>query len=1049
MISPIHIITAALGIGFSLGLVAKLGKKVSAAVMFLGLIFMTFISYQWGFAHLFDSVSETMIFTAGFKPPYSINLQMGLFESVLTMLVNTVGLLGAIYLFRKFQKEGVNAMIIYIVLIMGLNVMIMTRDLFNLFVFIEVESIAIAGLIIITKSLKSISAGFKFVLAGGIISALFLLGVIFVYAHTGTLNLDGAIAANLPAIKGGSVVVFLVLITLILELKPFPANGWALDVYQAANSGIGALISAGSATASLYVLYKVLPIAGETWYTIVAAIGIFTFIGSNLLGIKQTISKRMLGYSSIGQIGLIITIIGLSPMLGDKFTFIAFAILITHYLAKAGLFWIAGIIRKDNIKDWAVLRKKPLLLFLFGTFIFALSGLPPFPAFFGKWELIMELASNGQYLWIGGLLIGSLLEIVYLLRWFGYASKLDHSKIKDFKIDFEKMIPIVIFAIIAYVGGVLAYIHIGNFGTLETIDYIKFIPVALIVVLFVLDFLPAFLKNIIIIGTFAFYGYQILPELYEADLMRFIFATIFIIGGILTLIPGFSHKGKRKGFYPTVALMFAGLIGIIEAKTTLQFFLFWEFLTIGSYLLILRGKKSMKHALSYILFSVGGAFALLVGFSIAQVGADSLNLEILSSISEYSSVAYIFLLIGFLVKVASLGLHIWLPGSYTEAEDDATPMLSAVLINAGIFGILMLMLSINTASIGNIDIAYLLGWLGVITAITGNLLAVFQEDAKKLIAYSSIGAIGFIVFAFATMSHLGWMTAITYSINHFLYKALLFIAIAGVIYRVKTRNMYQMGGLIKKMPISFISVLIGIITLAGMPPLSGFAGKWLLYNAIIMKEWYLQGAFILFSGIVAFLYLFRLIFSVFLGQLKDNHRKVKEAPVWYIIPQVVLIIAIMLFSSFPHLVLQPIGDFLATSFPFDVIEWDGTYARTSLGYWSGNTTMYIVMALFAILLLWLLLFNAKARKIGQFDIGYAAERPERPETTHMAHNLYAGYNKALGWLIAPYTTNFWKGIDKIFHGIAGQTRKLYTGNGQTYLIHIIIFIIIVFGFIYL
>ena len=246
MISPIHIITTALGIGFSLGLVAKLGKKVSAAIMLLGLVFMTFISYQWGIAHLFGSVSESMIFTAGFKPPYSINLQMGLFEAVLTMLVNTVGVLGAIYLFRKFQKEGVNAMIIYIVLIMGLDVMIMTRDLFNLFVFIEVESIAIAGLIIITKSLKSISAGFKYVLAGGIISALFLLGVIFVYAHTGTLNLDGAIAANLPAIKGGAVVVFLVLITLILELKPFPANGWALDVYQAANSGIGAIISAAS-----------------------------------------------------------------------------------------------------------------------------------------------------------------------------------------------------------------------------------------------------------------------------------------------------------------------------------------------------------------------------------------------------------------------------------------------------------------------------------------------------------------------------------------------------------------------------------------------------------------------------------------------------------------------------------------------------------------------------------------------------------------------------------------------------------------------------------
>ena len=86
------------------------------------------------------------------------------------------------------------------------------------------------------------------------------------------------------------------------------------------------------------------------------------------------------------------------------------------------------------------------------------------------------------------------------------------------------------------------------------------------------------------------------------------------------------------------------------------------------------------------------------------------------------------------------------------------------------------------------------------------------------------------------------------------------------------------------------------------------------------------------------------------------------------------------------------------------------------------------MALFGILFLWLFINNAKAKKIGQFDIVYAGERPFRPETTHVAHNIYAGYNKALGWLTAPYTTNFWNGVDKIFHGIAGQTRKLYTGN---------------------
>ena len=108
----------------------------------------------------------------------------------------------------------------------------------------------------------------------------------------------------------------------------------------------------------------------------------------------------MLGYSSIGQIGLLLTILGLKPVLGEKFVFIAFGILITHYLAKAGLFWLAGIVKSDNIKSWSILRKRSFLAFYFGTFILALTGLPPFPSFFAKWELIMQLSQAQMFGWI-------------------------------------------------------------------------------------------------------------------------------------------------------------------------------------------------------------------------------------------------------------------------------------------------------------------------------------------------------------------------------------------------------------------------------------------------------------------------------------------------------------------------------------------------------------------------------------------------------------------------------------------------------------------------
>jgi len=106
------------------------------------------------------------------------------------------------------------------------------------------------------------------------------------------------------------------------------------------------------------------------------------------------------------------------------------------------------------------------------------------------------------------------------------------------------------------------------------------------------------------------------------------------------------------------------------------------------------------------------------------------------------------------------------------------------------------------------------------------------------------------------------------AITHLMFKGMLFLSVAGVIYRTGTRFMYQTGGLIRKMPFSFLSALFAIIALSGVPPLSGFGAKWLMYSALLEKGWYLQAAAAMFASGVAFLYLFRLIHSIFLGQEK-------------------------------------------------------------------------------------------------------------------------------------------------------------------------------------
>lgn len=1036
MISPIHIITIGLGTAFALGFVSKKAKSLATIAMLVAIGLMGAITGSW-LMELLQGGAEKMVFTAGFKPPYSINLLMGLNEALLTTMINVVGLLGGIYLFGSLKKSGNHAVMVFLIFIMGLNVIVMTRDAFNLFVFMEVVSIATAGLIILTETGKSVQAGFKYMMATGIIAGIFLLGIIFAYYFSGSLNIDDLAVANITAVKGGSVAVLMILVALVLELKPFPANGWALDVYEASNPGIAALISAASATALFYVLNKVMAIANDQWYTILSVAGMITFVGSNLYGVKQDKAQRLLGYSSVGQLGLLMAIIGFKPMLGDKFEFIAITILVSHYLAKAGLFWLAGIIEREKLEDWAMLRKKPFLLVLFGTFVFALIGFPPFPSFFGKWELIMSLSSNQAYFTLAFVLIGSFLEGIYLFRWLGYAIKMDNSALPEVKLEWNKVVPAVIFGIAVYVVG---FFTSTKMAALEGLDYI---PLYFVIALYFIDKLPVIVKNSVAIIAMAFYSYQILPGLYQADLFRFIFAAIFMVGGILTLVAGYAYKGKREGFYPVALLMYVGLAMIIQASNTLEFFFGWELMTAGSYFLIIRGKKSMPHGLSYMLFSIAGAYAILAGFGLSFAQTSSVELSSLAAVAGNITIIFTLLAIGFMTKTASLGLHIWLPGAHAEAESDVSPMVSAILLKAGVFGLMVLMIAMGSSPEAS-NVAYVLGWLGALTALIGNLAAAFQEDAKRLLAYSSISQLGYILFALAMMSHLGWMTAMVYSINHFLYKAILFLTVGAVVMKVGTHMMYKMGGLIKNMPLAFVAVMIGIIALSGVPPLSGFAGKWLFYNAVLDKQWYFQGAIVFFSGIIAFLYLFKLIYSIFLGQLKDNLRHVTDISVWFAIPVYTLIIGLMIFSAKPEWVLQPLGQMVSAWYPNASLAWEGGLAKATYGYWNGTGVMITVIVIFLSFLAWITIMSRKAVKVSQFNIVYSGEAPERPETSHVSYNIFAGYNKSLGWLVAPKITEFWDTMTDWVHSVAHFGRQMYSGNAQVYVTYVVAYILAVY-----
>jgi formate hydrogenlyase subunit 3/multisubunit Na+/H+ antiporter MnhD subunit len=1039
---PLGLYVIALGAGFLIPLFYRVYRGSAILVFFAALTVMALIA-GINLLAIINGAPAIDIETAGIKPPFSINLRFGLFEGGFVFAVNTIALLGAWHYLPKLKQQA-SALLLYLILVMGINGMVMTRDLFNLFIFIEITSIATYALIGMERHGNMLAAGFKYIMATSIASAFFLLGTIFIYYQSGTLNIDDIIAhKNLIQGPIGLIATLFLLTSLLIELKPYPANGWGLDVYETAPSGIASLISVGVSAGVFFALYKVLPLM-DAYLSSIAVIGGVTFIASNLIALKQDNTKRLLGYSSIGQIGLMTLAMALLRQM-DAESYLALIVgglFVNHLFAKAGLFWLAGLVNRKHISEWSGIAKHPGLLLLLGLFITALIGLPPFPGFWAKWELVMLLGSDQSFSWIALILIGSLLEAAYLFRWFSHACepKLAHEEQPvvteietETKISLMQRAPLTIAALCLFATGyVMAMImHVAG----PTV----FMPLVAGFTMWLIDGIPGRYKNIPMLVAVAVGGYLLTNNL---EGINQLFSYLLIGGGVLVSIATMYRSDDRKGFYPLLTVLLLSLATLLRAETSLEFFFSWELMTLSSYLLVTLGREGIKPALTYLLFSLASAYFILTGFAIAYGATGNLLLASLGDSGNSIGLIFSLLAIGFLIKLGGFGMHIWLPDTYTEADDDFSAVLSSVVSKAGIFGLIIIAAHLGIRSDVGLNPAYVLGWIGILTATFGALMAVFQEDIKRLVAYSSMGQLGYVVTGVALMSHLGWVSAMYITVNHFLFKGILFLSVAGIILRTNERLMYKMGGLIKNMPFTFTFVMIAIIAMSGVPPLSGYGGKWMLFNALMEKQWYWIAALAFFSSAVAFLYMFRLLQTVFLGQRKHEHAEVREAPLALLIPQVAMIIGIMVISAYPKLLLDPLS---AAIDPWitNTLVWQGTALQSHFGHWNAPMIMAIVAGVFMIPLILLSLFalTMKIQKVEQFNIVYAAERPRRPEETHFAYKFFAHYDRAIGFTVRPRATAFWNTVVEWSHSVGASLRVFYNGNGQTYALFVIMYFV--------
>ena len=544
------------------------------------------------------------------------------------------------------------------------------------------------------------------------------------------------------------------------------------------------------------------------------------------------------------------------------------------------------------------------------------------------------------------------------------------------------------------------------------------------------------------------------------------FFIVLVLGlAVLAVLASWEYMKDKKGewfYYPFFMLTVIGMVILVYARDMISFFIGWEIMTIGSFVVILqsREKERFKYALRYFIISLIGAYSLLWSIFLIYSKIHSFRFNAFDPAlfsDKESMMLLIMISLGFLIKAAAMPFHFWAPGAYSSSPLTFTAFFSGAMSKMGIYGMLLFVYGImgfnildKTGIINYVDVSkfqYIIIWIGVITTVFGTLRAILSEDMRMLLAYSSIGQLGYMIIGVGLGTTLGFTATLFHVVTHGLFKISLFIVVAAVLHRTGKTKFHELGGLINNMPVAFVATLFSIITLAGIPPLGGFATKWLLYTAMLEKKMLFAMVITMMSSVGAFLYAYRLIQSIFLGQRKPEHDNVKASPLTMQIAMSIPVAGMFLLGFFPNLLIKYTNMFIINFSSITPFKLKEGILNTDLvlpsayfkAFYVGSAVLIIFVA---VVIYYNLQRRAKIYKVGQLDIYTAGEYVTRETPLNYSYNMFGFISDALKPVIKFSMTKLIMRIAEEFVALFDFIRRIYTGNGQHYAIFTMIFTII-------
>ena len=381
-------------------------------------------------------------------------------------------------------------------------------------------------------------------------------------------------------------------------------------------------------------------------------------------------------------------------------------------------------------------------------------------------------------------------------------------------------------------------------------------------------------------------------------------------------------EDKHTYLYTLYLLCLAGLLGIVATGDVFNVFVFLEIASLSSYALVAMGNSrgALWASFQYLIMGTVGATFILIGIGLMYAMTGTLNMYDLSQrlpeVSDSRTVftAFAFFIVGVCLKLALFPLHLWLPNAYTHAPSAITAFLAATATKVSVYILIRFVFSVfgvefSFSRFPLQDIFLTLSIAGILIAST---TAIFQQNVKRLLAYSSVAHISYMILGFSIGNQAGLVATLLHLFNHALMTGALFLALGAVMYRVGGVRLQDFSGLGKLMPWTMAAIVIGGLRLIGVPLTVGFISKWYLVSATLEQGWWPVAVVVLIGSLLTVVYIGRIVEAAYFKSPTPENAQVKEAPRSLLIPVWILVAANIYFGLDTRLPIN-ISELIANS----------------------------------------------------------------------------------------------------------------------------------------